>query len=56
MEGTNLISKAGTFKSDGTWNLIPMIEEKSKIVNLTSKFVFGFFQFSVPHILIPESS
>ena len=58
VEGTNLINKAGTFNSDDTWNLIPLIQEKSKIVNVTSKFGFGFgfFQFSVTQISSLESS
>ena len=47
MEGTNLINKAGMFDSDDAWSFIPLIQEKSKMVNLTSKFGFGCFQFSV---------
>ena len=34
MEGTILINKAGTFKSDDTWNLIPLHQEMSKGNNL----------------------
>ena len=44
MEGTNLINKAGMFDSDDAWSFIPLIQEKSKMVNLTSKFGFGCFQ------------
>ena len=56
MEGTNLINKAGTFNSDDAWNLIPLIQEKSKIVKLSSKFGFAFFQFSVTQVVSPKSS
>ena len=55
VEGTNLINKAGTYNSDDAWNLIPLIQSKSKIVNVTSKFGFGFFQFSVTQVVSPES-
>ena len=34
MEGTILINKAGTFKSEDTWNLIPLHQEMSKGNNL----------------------
>ena len=37
MEGTQLVNKAGMFYSNDTWNLIPLIQEKSKSLNITCK-------------------
>ena len=37
MEGTQLVNKAGMFNSNDTWNLIPLIQEKSKSLNITCK-------------------
>ena len=39
MEGNNLTSKAGmVFNSDDKWKLIPLVEAKFEIVNITCKF------------------
>ena len=39
MEGTQLVNKAGMFNSNDTWNLIPLMQEKSKSLTLEYEYI-----------------